>query len=344
MIFFYGEARRNVRQAVRLFNAAHPDREVSPSYVQSLVAKFTTTFSVKDAPRSGRPRVRTDEMQVYVLGEYNVDPRQSLRNVARACGLSRGTIHTILKANKFHPYKVQLHQELSEDDPDRRIQFCETVLDVIRADPGYLQHVCFSDEASFFLHGAVNRHNCRYWSEVNPHWMEEAHTQHPQKLNVWAGILGDRIIGPFFIPGALNGRLYVQMLEDFIIPSVVAAVEDGEDDFDPVFQQDGAPPHYFRLARQLLDAEFPGRWIGRRGAIEWPARSPDLTPLDFFLWGYLKDKVYVTPPENLQELRMRITTGCLSITPDILRNVRQAFEARLYYCQEVQGAHFEHLL
>ncbi|KAJ4428699.1 hypothetical protein ANN_25692 [Periplaneta americana] len=50
------------------------------------------------------------------------------------------------------------------------------------------------------------------------------------------------------------------------------------------FQQDGAPPHYALMA----DRRLPGKWIGRRGAVEWPARSPDLTPLDFFLWGHLK--------------------------------------------------------
>ncbi len=44
--------------------------------------------------------------------------------------------------------------------------------------------------------------------------------------------------------------------------------------------------------RAWLDEKFPGRWIGRRGPIEWPTRSPDLSPCDFFLWGYLKNIVY----------------------------------------------------
>ena len=57
------------------------------------------------------------------------------------------------------------------------------------------------------------------------------------------------------------------------------------------FQQDGAAAHYGREAGAYLDTQFPHMWIGKRGEIEWPARSPDLKPLDYFLWGYLKSKV-----------------------------------------------------
>jgi hypothetical protein len=43
----------------------------------------------------------------------------------------------------------------------------------------------------------------------------------------------------------------------------------------------------------------PGQWIGRRGAVEYPPRSPDLTPLDFYLWGTLKDMAYRRKPATL---------------------------------------------
>ncbi|KAJ8962876.1 hypothetical protein NQ318_001284 [Aromia moschata] len=55
---------------------------------------------------------------------------------------------------------------------------------------------------------------------------------------------------------------------------------------------DGAPPHFARQVRDFLNVEHPNRWIGRNGPIHWPARSPDLTPCDFYLWGYMKQLVY----------------------------------------------------
>ncbi|XP_018362822.1 PREDICTED: uncharacterized protein LOC108761003 [Trachymyrmex cornetzi] len=75
-------------------------------------------------------------------------------------------------------------------------------------------------EATFELIGNVNRHNCRYWSDENPHWMYEAHTQNQQKVNVWAGILNEAIIEPFFIEGNLNADNYLAMLQDEIVPAI----------------------------------------------------------------------------------------------------------------------------
>lgn len=63
------------------------------------------------------------------------------------------------------------------------------------------------------------------------------------------------------------------------------------------FQTDGAPPYIATIAPDFLDETFKRKWIGRRGPTEWPPRSPDLTPLEFFLWGHLKSVV------NKQRLR-----------------------------------------
>lgn len=345
MIFLYGQALRNCCEAVRLFNEAHPDRQTSVPYMSSLVKKFTNTFSVKDAPRVGRPSTAISEVnQIYVLGKVAVDPHVSIRKISNEGDISIGSVHKILKAHKFHPYKIKLVQELNDDDPDRRLQFCEIMLNEIRLHgDGYLQRVCFSDECTFSLNGSVSRHNCRYWSGTNPHWFHEGHTQHPQTLNVWAGIYGDRIIGPIFINGTLNGLKYLEMLREDIVPALIDVNRGQAEEFPPIFQQDGAPPHYYLPVREFLNNQFDNRWIGRRGPIEWPARSPDLSPLDFFLWGYVKNEVYKTKPRNIEELKQRIVTSC-RIPPQMLQNVRKAFQQRLYYCQETMGAQFEHLL
>ncbi|GBN22194.1 hypothetical protein AVEN_191441-1 [Araneus ventricosus] len=61
------------------------------------------------------------------------------------------------------------------------------------------------------------------------------------------------------------------------------------------FQHDGAPPHFSLYVQSALDAKFPGQWIGRDGPTHCPARSTDLSYLDFFLWGHLKILVYESP-------------------------------------------------
>ncbi|EFN79592.1 hypothetical protein EAI_04836, partial [Harpegnathos saltator] len=64
---------------------------------------------------------------------------------------------------------------------------------------------------------------------------------------------------------------------------------------------------------------FPHRWIGRRGPIEWPPRLPDLSPNDYFLWGHLKDRVYKTKPQNLDDLRNRILDEAVLIPADYIQ-------------------------
>jgi len=58
------------------------------------------------------------------------------------------------------------------------------------------------------------------------------------------------------------------------------------------FQHDGTPSHYTRHVMQHLNDTFPNRWIGHGSTINWPPRSPNLTPLDFCLWGLMKNEVY----------------------------------------------------
>lgn len=76
------------------------------------------------------------------------------------------------------------------------------------------------------------------------------------------------------------------MLRKSIFPAITNAIRENEHEFDEEFvhfQQDGAPPNFHRDVRHVLGIQLRGQWIGRRGQIEWPARSPVLTPMDFFL-------------------------------------------------------------
>ena len=159
-------------------------------------------------------------------------------------------------------------------------------MDKLSQNVNFVNNILFSDESTFCLNGQVNRHNCRYWSDENPHWMEQVHTQRPQKVNVWCGIIGGRIIGPYFINGNLNSTRYLVLLQESIVPDLIRLFPNNNDPnliAEHIwFQQDGAPPHFGIAVRQFLNQTFPDRWIGRRGTIEWPARSPDMTPLDFF--------------------------------------------------------------
>ncbi|CAH1986618.1 unnamed protein product [Acanthoscelides obtectus] len=111
----------------------------------------------------------------------------------------------------------------------------------------------------------------------NPIRILKAHSFHPYKIHLVQELNEDDF----------DRRL--QFCEDMnaIDPALTAIIENQNDRRyianRLMFQQDGAPPHYVLRVRQYLDQTFPDRWIGRRGVNEWPPRSPDLSPLDFFM-------------------------------------------------------------
>ena len=86
---------------------------------------------------------------------------------------------------------------------------------------------------------------------------------------------------------------------------------------------------------------FGDAWIGRGGPTAWPARSPDITPRDFFLWGYVKDRVYKTPVNDMDHLKEKIREAVRSVTPVMLRNTYRELHARLVYLNENNGDHVE---
>jgi hypothetical protein len=97
-----------------------------------------------------------------------------------------------------------------------------------------------------------------------------------------------------------------------------------------------ALPHFCH--RNHLDGEMVRRWIGRGGPIALPPRSLDLTPLDFFLWGYVKNIVYKVKINYLQRLKARIMDAVSTVTPNTPQATWNEVEYRLDICRATEGA------
>lgn len=108
------------------------------------------------------------------------------------------------------------------------------------------------------------------------------------------------------------------------------------------YQHDGAPAHYSQEVRHLNN-EYPERWIGRAGPVQWPARSPDLTKLDFFLWGYVKERVYREQVTTREDMMVRVRQAFESINANVLQNVNNSFLDKVHKCIVRGGGHIEHV-
>lgn len=287
---------------------------------------------------NGRPQI-SEENKDRIRTMFAEDPTLSLRIAATEIGIHHTTIWRFLRRElKLFPYKLQLHQQISDEDKAKRIEFAQYCRNELGNESGYLKRIVFSDECKFSLSGQVNKQNCRIWGSERPQQVYEAPNNAPSVM-VWCALSKNEIIGPYFFENEnVTGQSYKRMLRYYVFPRLRNYPE------DMIFQQDGAPPHYAVIVRQYLDQKLPNRWIGRAGPIPWPPRSPDLTPCDYFLWGYLKDFVYRELPTSIEELKNKIRQAIQTIDEDTLKKVYKNMENRLCFVLREGGGHFEHLL
>lgn len=317
------------------FNRPQP----SHTSILRLVNKFERTGSVSDESKPGRPSLQNDpDYQEAVLREIQPNEPSSTRKIANRLNhtdnwkTSHETVRKTLKRMGLKPFIPRLIHALHEDDFDRRVQFSEQYLQRVYANPQIVNQTLWSDEASFKLNGCINRHNCIYWSAENPGKIIDKEVNLPG-ITVWCGMSSEGIIGPYFFDGTVTSATYLAMLRDWLWPLI--------QNRNFILQQDGAPPHYGRQVRSWLDEKFANAWIGRRGWIEWPPRSPDLSPLDFFLWGVIKNTVYSVKPRTLEDMRQRIQEAITAIDLELVIKVCQSVPSRLHACIELDGRQTE---
>ncbi|KAL6416733.1 hypothetical protein ACFW04_013191 [Cataglyphis niger] len=195
-----------------------------------------------------------DEKKILVTIEEN--SQNSVRHLAETLGLSRHLVHRTLRQNGLHPYHFQRVQQLLPRDQEPRINFCVSIF----------IHL-FNVFLNVTPNGVFNSHNYLLWAEENPRAIRQHALQYRWMINIWAGIIANRIIGPYFLPPRLTGEIYTNFLEH---------------QQQLIFQHDGALAHFSRQARNILNAYYPDKWMGRDGPIIWPARLPDLNVLDYF--------------------------------------------------------------
>jgi hypothetical protein len=217
-----------------------------------------------------------------------------------------------------------------------RVEFADYFLEKCKEDPYFPSKVIRTDESGFKLDGKGNIQNTRFWSKQNPDFTVEKKLKSPT-LNVWGGIWGGAIIGPFFFESTVTGERYLKMLEETIWPSLqqIPNLE------EMLWMQDGAPPHWMLGVKEWLNSHFPGRWIGRDGPILWPPRSPDFTPMDFSVWGTVKNRCYASKPRNMNQLKEVIIEEFSKLDVAYCQKTCQHVMKRMESCKLLGGAQVE---
>ena len=188
-----------------------------------LIAKFKETGSVEDRQKSGRPRSATDKVSaISILAAVSKSLHKSTRRLSQEYGVSQSSAIRILHAFKWHPCKIQMLQHLSEDDPDRRVEFCQWALHQLEETPDLTLNILFTDEANFYVNGEINHQNWRYWCDSNPNLTDAS----GQDARMWKGngvvrYLGHKSSRSFLhhgehefgtLPAVASGRNYASII------------------------------------------------------------------------------------------------------------------------------------
>uniref|UniRef100_A0A914CJX3 Tc1-like transposase DDE domain-containing protein n=1 Tax=Acrobeloides nanus TaxID=290746 RepID=A0A914CJX3_9BILA len=196
----------------------------------------------------------------------------------------------------------------------------------------------FAGEATFYTNGRVECHNLVYLAEDPDE--PESKSAPPATgscITVWAAFNSRTILGPYIASGHADKKTYELFLKKFNYEfRQLQRLEFKL--YDPIFMHDDSPLH--KDSQEFLNDKFPEAWVGP-GAnyATWPKLSPDIHPLCFFLWGYIKSKVYEKPiaPDGINELSLRIQQAFMEIIPEMLKAASKAYKDRLRAVVENDG-------
>lgn len=345
ILFYYGKANGNAYLAARLYHERfHPRRKTpDPRVFSNTYRRMAETGNLHQHEPAAGPARHHPEDDENILAAFAADPTTSVRKVAQQLGLSIWKTWSVMNTEKKHPYHYTSVQGLEEGDPVRRIAFCRFLLNADIEDPHYLKSILWTDESKFSREGITNFHNLHYWADKgdNPQMKKQTSFQNKFSVNVWMGVIAGHVIGPHYLPDNLNGDAYLDFLQNDLPPLLENLPINLRHHI--IFQNDGCPAHYRLTVRQFLDRTYPDRWIGRSGPILWPARSPDLTPVDYYVWGMMKELVYNEEIQSRVQLVAKIERAALQLRQEIrLRTTTVEIRRRARKCIRNNGSHFEH--
>ena len=150
--------------------------------------KETGTFGKQKS--TGWPRTSEEDVELERIRQSCIrSPKKSTARRSVTLGIPKSTIQNVLqKRLRLHAYKIQLKQEIKPDDRPKCVEFATFTLNTIDEDKTFLQHIRFSDEATFYVNGCVNRHKCRIWGTQQPDEIHE-YVRGSPKVNYWCGLL-----------------------------------------------------------------------------------------------------------------------------------------------------------
>lgn len=283
-------------------------------------------LSPKASP--GRPRsVRTRRAVSVIKRKISSNPVRSMRKMAKEAGMSDRTMRRIIKEDCGAKSRARKKtQMITQRIRNLRVERCKKILNFLkRKNPVIL----FTDESMFTVDPVSNSRTDRYISslpvkDIADEYKNVSLTKHPASVMVFGLVASDgRKMDPVFIPEGdkVTTEVYITILSDYVLPWVTK--EYGHRP-NVVFQQDGAPCHTSIRSQRWLEEHLPF-WSKDM----WPPSSPDLNPLDYSVWRFMKAKACANRHSNTTALKRTITRAWREMDSEYVIRTCRSFRKRI---------------
>ncbi|GFU42423.1 uncharacterized protein TNCV_4555571 [Trichonephila clavipes] len=260
-------------------------RSVPPSHIEIVAESLCGWACLRESVLIGGSNVASRRgFEIEDFLQYGFGGNVQILSIRLCCGWSMALRDC---QEIYSQFGLAIHQ----NDHQARRRFVEWAQNEIAVVPDFHKRILFSDEAHLWLNGYVNK-TAAFGVKLIHKCMSKH--RYIQKNLLFGALYG--LVESFFKNDeghnvTVNGDRYRAMITNFFIPEL-----NNHDVQELRFQQYGATCQTARATIDLLKDTFGDRLISRFGPVNWPPRSCDLTPLDYFLWGYVKSLVYADKP------------------------------------------------
>ena len=223
MPLVYGMANCSGWEAFQMYHEKYPSRKIpSHSFFATSHWRLCETGSLDmHKPDAGYQRISwTVDVEERVVQALKRNPSTNIWVVFREIHIPQTTVWHIVHGEELYAYHLQRVQALQPGDYSSRMDFAWWYLQEKAADWHFAVSILFTDEAAFSLDSVMNYHNLHKWTDENAHVTHLHTAQWKFSVNVWAGIVGDCLLGPYIISERLNGSMYLTFLQE-VLPKML---------------------------------------------------------------------------------------------------------------------------
>lgn len=307
------------------------DLHLPLSTVKGIVRRIRASGSALSAPRSGRPRKTTKQLDRVLVRDVLANRRASARSIAvvveeqYGAVLSPSTIRNRLHEAGLNGRSARKKPYLSKKHREQRRAYARKLLKLSESD---WQKMMFSDEASVQLHGATGR--VWVWRKVDEAFCDGtvklSFPSSRQSLMIW-GCMSRAGVGTLHIcEERVNGEYYQRMLQQEVpFSKVWLGIK------DVLWVQDNAPAHRHKKTKELL------KTMGLND-LGHPPNSPDLNPIEG-VWGEMKRRLAERPMSSISELKIRLKEIWYSLSDEYIARQVDSMPGRLETVLQQRGGY-----